>query len=61
MTIVDIAERHDAAAIVLGSRGLTGVRSVSVGSVSNAVVHHANRPTLVIGRPSEADTLAAQV
>ena len=50
-TIVEIAERHDAAAIVMGSRGLTGVRSMLLGSVSSAVVHHADRPTLVIRQP----------
>lgn len=49
-TIVEAAERHDAAAIVMGSRGLTGVRSMLLGSVSSAVVHHAGRPTLVIHR-----------
>ena len=47
-TIVDIADRNDAATIVMGSRGLTGVRSMLLGSVSSAVVHHADRPTLVI-------------
>jgi nucleotide-binding universal stress UspA family protein len=36
---------------VMGSRGLTGVRSMLLGSVSNAVVHHTERPTLVIHRP----------
>jgi nucleotide-binding universal stress UspA family protein len=50
-TIVEIADRHDAAAIVMGSRGLTGVRSMLLGSVSSAVVHHADRPTLVIRQP----------
>jgi nucleotide-binding universal stress UspA family protein len=50
--IVDTADRHGAAAIVMGSRGLSGVRSMLLGSVSNAVVHHADRPTLVIHRPS---------
>ncbi len=49
--IVEIADRHDAAAIVMGSRGLTGVRSMLLGSVSSAVVHHAERPTLVIRQP----------
>jgi nucleotide-binding universal stress UspA family protein len=53
-TIVEIADRHDAATIVMGSRGLTGVRSMLLGSVSSAVVHHAGRPTLVIHRPSDA-------
>jgi nucleotide-binding universal stress UspA family protein len=46
--IVEVADRRDAAAIVMGSRGLTGVRSMLLGSVSSAVLHHADRPTLVI-------------
>jgi nucleotide-binding universal stress UspA family protein len=50
-TIVETADRCDAAATVMGSRGLTGVRSMLLGSVSNAVVHHTERPTLVIHRP----------
>ena len=44
-TIVELADRHDAATIVMGSRGLTGLRSMLLGSVSSAVVHHADRPT----------------
>jgi nucleotide-binding universal stress UspA family protein len=47
-TILELAERNDAAAIVMGSRGLTGLRSMLLGSVSSAVVGHADRPTLVI-------------
>jgi len=50
-TIVEIADRHDAAAIVMGSRGLKGLRSMLMGSVSSAVVHHADRPALIIRRP----------
>lgn len=46
-TIVEFADRHDAATIVMGSRGLTGIRSMLLGSVSSAVVDHADRPTLV--------------
>ena len=49
-TILELAELHDAAAIVMGSRGLTGVRSMLLGSVSSAVTHHAERPTVVIHR-----------
>jgi nucleotide-binding universal stress UspA family protein len=52
--IVETADRHDAATIVMGSRGLTGVRSMLLGSVSNGVVHHAERPALVIRRPAHA-------
>jgi nucleotide-binding universal stress UspA family protein len=50
-TIVKIADRHDAAAIVMGSRGLTRWGSMLLGSVSSAVVHHADRPTLAIRQP----------
>ena len=49
--IIEFADRQDAATIVMGSRGLTGLRSMLLGSVSSAVVSHADRPTLVIGRP----------
>jgi nucleotide-binding universal stress UspA family protein len=54
-TIVETADLHDAAVIVMGSRGLTGLRSMLLGSVSNGVVHHADRPTLVIHRPDGDD------
>ena len=46
-SVIDAAERHDCAAIVAGSRGLTGVSRV-LGSVSNGVVHHSRRPVLVV-------------
>jgi nucleotide-binding universal stress UspA family protein len=52
-SIVEAGAAHDASAIVLGSRGLTGLRAMLLGSVSNAVVHHAGRPTLVIHRPDD--------
>jgi nucleotide-binding universal stress UspA family protein len=51
-TIVDLANRHDAGTIVMGSRGVTGIRAMLLGSVSNAVVHHADRPTLIVRNPS---------
>jgi nucleotide-binding universal stress UspA family protein len=53
-TIVEIADRHDAQTIVLGSRGLTGVRSALLRRVSSAAVRRADRPTLVIRRPAAA-------
>ena len=52
-TLLDTADRRDAATIVMGSRGLTGLRSVLMGSVSSAVVRRAERPTLVIPRPAD--------
>jgi nucleotide-binding universal stress UspA family protein len=52
-TIVEIADRHDAAIIAIGSRGLTGLRPLLLGSVSSAIVHHADRPTLVIRQSTQ--------
>ncbi len=39
---------EDTAAIVLGSPGLSGLRSLMLGSVSDKVVQHARRPVLVV-------------
>jgi nucleotide-binding universal stress UspA family protein len=49
-TIVEIAGREDAATIVMGSRGLAGLRAMFLGSVSGAVARHAGRPTLIVPR-----------
>jgi nucleotide-binding universal stress UspA family protein len=54
-SLVDTAEHDDAAAIVIGSRGLTGLRSILLGSVSSAVLHHTDRPTLVVHGPRDDD------
>ena len=53
-TILDLAEQHSAATIVMGSRGRKGLRSFLLGSVSSAVAEHADRPTLVIRRSVSA-------
>jgi nucleotide-binding universal stress UspA family protein len=42
------ADELDADAIVVGSRGLTGIKSALLGSVSHGVVHHAGRPVVVV-------------
>ena len=46
--IVDAAEQYDAAVIALGSRGLSGVKHVVLGSVSGAVAHHSHRSVLIV-------------
>ena len=46
--IVDVADEIDAAVIVLGSRGLNGVRERFEGSVSHDVAAHAGRPVLIV-------------
>jgi nucleotide-binding universal stress UspA family protein len=51
-TIVASADELDADLIVLGARGLAGVRAF-LGSVSNHVLQHAKRPVLVV--PSKKD------
>ncbi|GAA1975078.1 universal stress protein [Catenulispora subtropica] len=47
-TIDRLAEEVDAEIIVTGSRGLTGLHSLLVGSVSAKVLKHARRPVLVV-------------
>jgi len=46
--VIDVADEIDAAAIVIGSRGLTGVKEALSGSVSHAVAEHAGRPVLIV-------------
>jgi nucleotide-binding universal stress UspA family protein len=46
------AETRDATVIVAGSQGHGGVASVLLGSVSAGLVHHAERPVLVVRAPA---------
>ncbi len=48
------AEAVDARVIVMGSRGLGAVKAFLLGSVSNALLHHADRPVLVVPSPEVA-------
>ena len=47
-TILAEAAAVDADAVLMGTRGLTGIRSLMLGSVSNAVVQHADRPVVIV-------------
>ena len=46
--IVSQAEELGAGLIVIGSRGLGGIRCALMGSVSDSVVRHAHCPVLVV-------------
>ena len=46
--IVWLAEELDAGLVVVGSRGLGGIRRALIGSVSDSVVRHAHCPVLVM-------------
>jgi nucleotide-binding universal stress UspA family protein len=47
-TLLEVAEAHDAGALVVGSRGLGAVKARLKGSVSTRVLHEADRPVLVV-------------
>jgi nucleotide-binding universal stress UspA family protein len=50
--VVEVADEIGAAAIVIGSRGLTGIRGfLEGGSISHQVATHAGRPVLVVPPP----------
>ena len=46
--IVALAEEIEAGLIVMGSRGLGGIRRALMGSVSDSVVRHAHCPVMVV-------------
>jgi nucleotide-binding universal stress UspA family protein len=46
--VVDVADEVDAAVIVIGSRGLTGIRERLEGSLSHQVAERAGRPVLIV-------------
>jgi nucleotide-binding universal stress UspA family protein len=50
--IVNVADELDAAVIVIGSRGLSGVREAFEGSVSHEVTAHSHRPVLIVPPPA---------
>lgn len=54
-TLLAKADAIDAAVVVIGSRGLGAVKSALHGSVSSGLLHHAQRPVLVVP-PVERET-----
>jgi nucleotide-binding universal stress UspA family protein len=59
-TILAEADETAARTIVMGSRGLTGLKSLLLGSVSHAVLQHADRPVTVVPSPEVAARRAAE-
>jgi nucleotide-binding universal stress UspA family protein len=53
LEIVALAEELGADLIVMGSRGLGGVRRVLMGSVSDSVVRHAHCPVMIVRPENE--------
>jgi nucleotide-binding universal stress UspA family protein len=47
-TLIDIARQRGAAVVVVGSHGISGLRSRLLGSVSRKLIEHCDRPVLVI-------------
>lgn len=58
-TILAQAGEVEASAIVMGTRGLTGIKSLLLGSVSHGVLQHADRPVVVVPSPATASQRAA--
>jgi len=50
-TIAAIADERDAAAVVVGSRGLGRVKTALAGSTSRQILHDVRRPVLVVRAP----------
>jgi nucleotide-binding universal stress UspA family protein len=55
--IVGVAEEIGAGLIVMGSRGLGGVRRALMGSVSDSVLRHAHCPVMVVRKEKDQASL----
>jgi nucleotide-binding universal stress UspA family protein len=49
--VVDVADELGASVVVIGSRGLRGMRETLEGSLSHQVAEHAGRPVLIVPPP----------
>jgi nucleotide-binding universal stress UspA family protein len=59
--ILGEAEKLAAEAIVMGSRGRTGLKSLLLGSVSHEVIQHADRTVVVVPSPAVVASRARKV
>ena len=59
--ILKQADEVGASVIVMGTRGLTGVKSLLLGSVSHEVIQHADRTVTVVPSPEVATSRARAV
>ena len=50
--VLEVADEIDAAAIVIGSRGLNDLEEQWEGSLSHQLAHHSKRPVLIVPPPA---------
>jgi nucleotide-binding universal stress UspA family protein len=55
--VVELAEELGVGLVVVGSRGLGGIRRALMGTVSDSVVRHAHCPVLVVRKAEEPPAL----
>lgn len=53
-SLVHLAREEQSAALVLGARGRSGIKSLLLGSVSSGAVHHSTVPVVVVPPDVEA-------
>lgn len=55
-TLIEIAQKHGCDAIIMGARGLGGLRAALLGSVSQAVLHTSPVPVTIVKHAPAAAT-----
>ncbi len=58
--ILDLSEELEVGLLIVGSRGLGGVKRILLGSVSEGIVHHSRRPVLVVHGRQDAWSAGTQ-
>ncbi len=56
-TILDIADEHSVDFICMGSRGLSGIKKLLIGSVSDKVLTYSSRPVFLTKLPRKTNIL----